>query len=158
MLFGKYEIPAQDWARMQREMDDISRRTDEERRRLRDEQRQKFGPKRHPLVKWVERGEGNGMYRADKSFDGGGYSQPEITVQLDDGGTVSISDTSCGIFGRRYSAVYTSASGQELAWYRFDGVVQWPDPVTAGGNFGAYPDVAAAVKAVTGYDLLIDCG
>ena len=98
--------------------------------------------------------ETNPFANRDKAWDGGGYAQPEITLALEDGGQVVISDTSCGAFGVRYSAEYTDANGSQRAWYVFDGTTPLGEDVYECGNFDRFPDVAAAVKAATGYNLI----
>lgn len=98
--------------------------------------------------------ETNPFANRDKAFDGGGYAQPEVTLTLSNGGTVVISDSSCGAFGTRYEAEYTDADGNQKARYVFDGTTPMGEDVYESGNFDQFPDVAAAVKAAIGYNLI----
>lgn len=67
-----------------------------------------------------------------------------------------ISDTSCGAFGTRYAAEYTGSDGVRLASYSFDGVKPFGEDIEESGDFDRFPDVAAAVKAATGYSVTAD--
>lgn len=105
------------------------------------------------IITNINKVETNPFADRDKSFDGGGYAQPEITLTLENGGKVVISDSSCGAFGVRYSAEYTDADGVKLASYFFDGVKPFGEDIEESGDFYRFPDVAAAVKAAAGYNL-----
>ena len=48
--------------------------------------------------------EQNDFYDSRRCHDGGGYSQPHITIEFDDGISIVIDDTSCGDFGSRVTA------------------------------------------------------
>ena len=47
--------------------------------------------------------------------NGGGYSQPEWTINLADGRKLVVCDESCGDFGTRLWAVLKAQDGRELA-------------------------------------------
>lgn len=105
-------------------------------------------------IKNIEKRNTNPFYDREKSWDGGGYYQPEIIITLSDGGKVIIDDSSCGAFGKRYSAEYTDADRNQKARYVFDGTVPLGEGVYESGNFHLFPDIAEAVHAATGYNLI----
>lgn len=53
----------------------------------------------------------NEFFDPRRSFDGGGYHQPEYTISFDDGGELLIQDTSCGAFGDRIYIEYVASNG-----------------------------------------------
>lgn len=102
----------------------------------------------------IEKRNTNPFYDREKSWDGGGYYQPEIMVTFFDGGKVVISDSSCGAFGKRYDAEYTDANGNQKAQYSFDGTTPFGEDIYESGNFHLFPDIAEAVRTATGYNLI----
>ena len=77
----------------------------------------------------------NEYYAPDNSHDGGGYYQPHIIIDFDDGIRVIIDDTSCGDFGNRIAArvymgdtlIYSAAWGDMLSMSEKGSDIPWSD-------------------------------
>ena len=64
--------------------------------------------------------ETNEYYDPERCHDGGGYSQPAITIEFGDGRELYIADTSCGGFGDRvYARYYVPGMEDALAACNF---------------------------------------
>lgn len=90
-------------------------------------------------------------YDPEFSRNGGGYSQPEIHAELNDGTQVAIYDESCGDFGTRIAATITR--GDKRVDCHFGSMVLRNDWHT---NISAceWGDVLSLIRDELGYDLL----
>lgn len=93
--------------------------------------------------------ETNEHYDPLRCNNGGGYSQPVITVDFDDGVSVMIEDTSCGDFGSRIRAAIC-INGEEVytaAWGSMLGEWEW------GSDIPDSPRLVM-VESATGYHIM----
>lgn len=91
----------------------------------------------------------NEHYSPETCHNGGGYYQPRIIIEFDDGISVVIDDTSCGDFGSRIRAA-VCMNGEEVytgAWGSMLGEWEW------GSDIPDSPRLAM-VEAVTGYHIM----
>lgn len=77
----------------------------------------------------------NEYYDPRNCHDGGGYYQPRIVIDFDDGIRVVINDTSCGDFGNRITCnvymgaemLYSAAWGDMLSMSEKGSDIPWSD-------------------------------
>jgi hypothetical protein len=93
--------------------------------------------------------EQNEFYDSERCHNGGGYHQPRITVDFDDGGRVVISDTSCGEFGSRVDVAYTR-DGMKPAYCSYGSMY---DEESSDFDVAEHWEVIMLVHNGTGYNI-----
>ena len=97
----------------------------------------------------IQSEETNPFADPDRADNGGGYSQPDISIKFSDGVSVSISDTSCGDFGSRVSASFTDGEDTFSAhWGSME-----PDNYASNIDEHKYEEHLSIISEKLGYDI-----